>query len=816
IGYDPSTNAASTKTDVTWKSTAAAVSVGGGTITSTDDEGNTITTTITRQITNVAAGYQDTDAVNVAQLKAARVELQDGTNTTVTSTTDSTDGHTIYKVNVDNPVHFYSVNSTDSTKGNYDNKGAKGADALAAGVDAKAAGDNAIAIGTESRAKEDGSIAIGNGAKAKENDAIAIGTGATAKGIGSIALGRNGATAVGSDAMAWGVNTKAKGNESTAWGTYTKAKGDGSTAFGFETVAKGEYSTAWGEQTKAVGESATAWGLNAVAKGDDATAWGNETKAVGVDSTAWGIQTRAKGLASTAFGYYTKAKGDMSVAWGSGSQAIGNSSTAFGVASTAYGRNSLAALGGTTGSEADEVTAVSSVAIGKNAVAAKDHTYAIGQDALAQDENTIAMGNSVVAAGKNAVAIGSGEITRQIGTLIETDRPGEPTAYSFTDGNGTAREIQEDEAGIYYENDEGTKIYLNKNEIVKRTDNSDDYDAEDLITTTTYLITEAKNPAQASGENAIALGTSANASGKNSIAAGTRSAASSENTIAFGNNASATVADGVALGSNSVADTDKGVAGYDPVTGVASTKTTDPTWQSTAAAVSVGGGTVDGKTVTRQITNVAAGYQDTDAVNVAQLKKVAELADGALKFGGDNTTPDTYIERKSGQALDIKGGANTEPANLTKGNIAVVSNGLDTLEVKLSNKVKLNNDGYLSVGDAAEGATIVNQKGLRVIPASGDIAEFTSERISAGNRQINNVAAGTLDSDAVNVSQLKAARTELQNGTNTTVTIQDAADGHTIYKVNAYKSVVQAKAGETNVTVEPTVTDDGLTTTYYV
>ena len=803
-GYDPVTKAASTKTDEIWKSTAAAVSVGGGTITSTDDEGNTTTTTITRQITNVAAGTNNTDAVNVAQLKAARVELQDGTNTTVTSTTDSTDGHTIYKVNVDNPVHFYSVNSTDSTKGNYDNKGAKGADALAAGVDAKAAGDNAIAIGTESRAKGDGSIAIGNGAKAKEIDAIAIGTGATAKGVGSIALGRNGATAVGRDAMAWGVNTKAKGDESTAWGTKTKAKGDGSTAFGFETVAKGEYSTAWGEQTKAVGESATAWGLNTVAKGDDATAWGNETKAVGVDSTAWGIQTRAKGLASTAFGYYTKAKGDMSVAWGSGSQAI--------VASTAYGRNSLAALGGTTGSEADEVTAVSSVAIGKNAVAAKDHTYAIGQDALAQDENTIAMGNSVVAAGKNAVAIGSGEITRQIGTLIETDRPGEPTEYSFTDGNGTAREIQEDEAGIYYENDEGTKIYLNKNEIVKRTDNSDDYDAEDLITTTTYLITEAKNPAQASGENAIALGTSANASGDNSIAVGTRSAASSENTIAFGNNASATVADGVALGSNSVADTDKGVAGYDPVTGVASTKTTDPTWQSTAAAVSVGGGTVDGKTVTRQITDVAAGTSDTDAVNVAQLKKVAELADGALKFGGDNTTPDTYIERKSGQALDIKGGANTEPANLTDGNIAVVSNGRDTLNVKLAKDVDLTESGSLAIGK-----TKIEDAGITIQPASGSVlTKFTNAGISAGDQQINNVAAGTLDTDAVNVSQLTkaaaAAKTKVVKGTNiASVDPTTGADGQTIYMVNADGASVSKGSDAVTVTAGAKDTETNIT-----
>ena len=113
-------------------------------------------------------------------------------------------------------ANYYGVNATETTSSNKNGEGATGDNAIAAGVNAKAAGDNAIAIG--------------NGAKAKESDSIAIGTGATAKGVGSIALGRKGATAVGWDAMAWGVNTKAKGDESTAWGTKTKAKGDGSTA----------------------------------------------------------------------------------------------------------------------------------------------------------------------------------------------------------------------------------------------------------------------------------------------------------------------------------------------------------------------------------------------------------------------------------------------------------------------------------------------------------------------------------------------------------------------------------------------------------
>ena len=130
VGYDPAKGDHSTDITGTWKSTAAAVSIG-------DASKN-----ITRQITNVAAGKQDTDAVNVAQLKAAQ-------------------------------THFYSVNSDKTTVGNYNNDGAKGRNALAAGVGALAKGDNSVAIGTNAKAKND-ALAVGESANAG-NNGIAIG-----------------------------------------------------------------------------------------------------------------------------------------------------------------------------------------------------------------------------------------------------------------------------------------------------------------------------------------------------------------------------------------------------------------------------------------------------------------------------------------------------------------------------------------------------------------------------------------------------------------------------------------------------------------
>ena len=142
VGYDAANVDHSGDTTGVWKSKAAAVSVG-------DKD-------LTRQITNVAAGTQDTDAVNVAQLKAAQ-------------------------------THFYSVNSTDEKAGNYNNDGAKGKNSLAAGVGALANGSNSVAIGTKAKAQND-ALAVGESANAG-NNGIAIGMHANAGYGQNMALG---------------------------------------------------------------------------------------------------------------------------------------------------------------------------------------------------------------------------------------------------------------------------------------------------------------------------------------------------------------------------------------------------------------------------------------------------------------------------------------------------------------------------------------------------------------------------------------------------------------------------------------------------
>ncbi|EJF74461.1 hypothetical protein MEC_00985, partial [Bartonella alsatica IBS 382] len=169
--------------------------------------------------------------------------------------------------------------------------------------------------------------------------------------------------------------------------------------------------------------------------------------------------------------------------------------------------------------------------------------------------------------------------------------------------------------------------------------------------------------AEALGSGAIAIGSrdsdrtepanpnrKVTAKAENSIAIGTHTYAEKEDSVAIGANAQVTVNDGVAIGGGSLSDRAKGIVGYDPYLNSESTET-GIAWKSTTGAFSVGevGGRDNGR-LTRQITGVAAGSEDTDAVNVAQLKAMRDLVTGAWSFSinGENAT-----EIQSGSTLDF-------------------------------------------------------------------------------------------------------------------------------------------------------------------
>lgn len=233
------------------------------------------------------------------------------------------------------------------------------------------------------------------------------------------------------------------------------------------------------------------------------------------------------------------------------------------------------------------------------------------------------------------------------------------------------------------------------------------------------------------------------------------------NAVAIGNGAGVSVEGGVALGVGSVASTDAGALGYGAAEGE-----TGIAWKATNGAVSVGS-SVEGKKITRQITNVAAGTADTDAVNVAQLKKVSEAAANANKGWKLKTTGGTESVVAPGATVEFDGDDNIQVGNV--GNKVSV-----TLKDALT--------GITSITGAGEGAGSISF-------ADGSIKLNNKVTIDK-NGKISGVAAGEAGTDAVNVSQLNkvsaAAKTEVVKGTNiASVGETTATDGHTVYTVNA-------------------------------
>ena len=525
-GLDPRTGKAYTDTsDKTWNSTYGALSIGN-----VDSDG---TVNGTRQIIGVAAGTNDTDAVNVAQLKAAMT--QSGS------------------------IHDYSVNSTDTVNDtNYTNAGATGKNALAAGVSASATAENAVAIGY--------------GAKAEGVGATVIGQYGTATGQYALAFGGSNTDSTGTP-----VDNTASGSNSVAFGERTAASGNNSTAFGWQTKATEKRATAFGERTTASGANSTAFGQLAVASGQNSTAFGNEAVANNYGSTAFGNRTEALGAYSTAFG---------------------NSTVAAGMNTVAFGTDNVA------GAVLDDNGAYTNIIYKtnpKNNRVIKD-----------TNGNPIELSREKMDARGNLAYTDSNGSTKSVTYTVSGGETHSYVLLQGEDGNTYIRDYRGNIRSAAIGSDGtvtvGDKPLTNVT-LKKATSGANGYNILSNANATVW----GENSI-ASGEASTAFGIGSTASGKNSLAAlgGT---ASAENAAAIGNGAKATLADSVALGSGSVANRQSGAKGYDMLT-KGDTTNTSAAWVSNANAIAVG----NGSTLTRQITGVAAGSQDTDAVNVAQLK----------------------------------------------------------------------------------------------------------------------------------------------------------------------------------------------------
>ena len=380
--------------------------------------------------------------------------------------------------------------------------------------------------------------------------------------------------------VAIGAKNTSTNNATTAVGNRNTATGGAATAVGAGNNASGDASLAVGNVSNANARSAVAVGSYNNVNYTQGT-WQTTPKQAGEYSTVIGNYSSATGTSASAMGVYTNAAGPGSVAAGYSDNALGQNSVAIGSENTSHVADTI------TIGQSNNAKTMGGISIGKNNLTDSTNNganfgetrnensqIAIGRDNTATHLDTIAIGRDTHATGSGATALGA-----------RADASGNNSIAIGQSGKTSDRVIA---SGV-------NAIAIGMQ-------------------------------SQASGESAIAEGPGSRAGGKYGVALGRTTKANAEAATALGNAAEANIANGVALGSSSVTTTDKGVLGYNP-SDLHTRKYTNlqgNVQTATTAAVSIG----NGETLTRQLTGLAAGTADTDAVNVAQLKNVGVALTG--------------------------------------------------------------------------------------------------------------------------------------------------------------------------------------------
>ena len=709
-----------------------------------------------------------------------------------------------------------------------------------------------VAIGDYAQATGGLSFSLGNYAQSTKPSAMAIGTASLSSGFNSLAMMRQSA---------------ATGNFSTAIGTTSWASGTGSFALGYSAQSKGDQSIAIGaaEPITVPGsgnEPSAAYNgtTNTVTEGARSLAFGTKarTTAAATDSMAFGSNAKTKAANAVAMGNSSRATGTDSFAFGNTASAAGTNAIAMGRTAQASKANAIA-LGGQA-----QALEANALAIGSTAAASKAGTMAIGTASKASSNNSTAIGNGAEVTGENSMALGSGaKISSNnsiaLGAGTEFNDPLVSTYAAFTNemnpaeagvvavGNSSTPRRIVNVAGGQNDNDAATikqLRYVNNNLAMTIAGptytgyeaNGSTYKAPDFnIKNSTYhTVKEAVEAAQtnffsakgtstdanydnkgATGTNATAAGVRATSAGNFGTALGADATATSEKGTALGYNAKVTEDDGVALGSNSVANTAAGVAGYDvSVADNRANRYTDLTGSvatSTLGAVSVGQSTSVG-TETRQITNLAAGKKDTDAVNVAQLRNVnLKIAGNTNDNNGKN---DVLLDK---QTLTVKGDGTyvTTKANNQTIDVTLTNDTKDKIDnaanKDLSNITNVGKKNITALGTIVEAGHNVTIPAATVDTTTGQktyTVNAMDTKVSLGTSGLMTLTGGTPDANGVrnytvDVDPTKVAKTDLSNINN---------DGKTVIREEAQKAV-KVIAGQNTTVTEGT---DGTYKTYAV
>ena len=689
-----------------------------------------------------------------------------------------------------------------------------GANAVGLGSSASVTGANAVGLGSNASVTGANAVGLGISASVTGANAVGLGSSASVTGANAVGLGSN-ASVTGVNAVGLGTNVKASNSDVVVIGTAAKTEtAGGGVAIGQNAYSKGLYSNtpsvAIGKNSIANGGTAIAIGTGAAVNeagtsfsqgiaigggalpgqgatviGDQSIAIGGNTKALGHSSIVIGGDD-ADRMTSTRAVYTDIDTGKATVA--TVSDAV-KALTGYEIKWRDYNNATADHIGITVGTKGQSGNA--GIAIGTGADSKNRITGALtGVNTSAADNdsvtNAIAIGTGAKANRDNSVALGGGSTTDKAGT--------KQSSYTLPNGitatwAGGDKTLEGDIVSFGAAGYERQLKNVAPGEVsANSTDAINGSQLAAIVDQIAYKYVSINSTDTPNKDNKGATAT-------NSIAIGPNATATAEKSVVIGDGASATTANGVAIGSKSIASTAAGVAGYNANTGRTDTyaNLTGTTLTSTLGGVAVG--TTD---QTRQINYVAAGTDDTDAVNVAQLKSVnlaftgdtgsgdVNLANSKLAVNGDNTYIETTANGKKitiagkKQDITVTNGKATGTAGMADAkNVAeainhaidqnkytwdLSANGEATpVTVEKGNKVDFSGDDNITVARNDKNISVSLKKDLTGLnsasfnnAAGNPTVKIDGDKgINAGDMKVTNVADGVADKDAVNVSQLK-------------------------------------------------------------
>ncbi|WAC25235.1 hypothetical protein [Blastomonas sp. SL216] len=726
----------------------------------------------TRQITNVAAGAQDSDAVNVAQLKA--VESLANAGWTVT------DGTTGAKIGPNGTVRFAGDSNIKVSQSGSDGSGVVEV-ALSPDVDLTSAG----------------SLTVGGSVVDAAGLLVSDGARTTSVGAGGVTSGQVVLSGVSNEVTGLGNRTLSDPTFATVGRAATEeqlAQVQAAATTRYFSVNDGGIQRGNYNNDGATGINSLAVGVNALADDADSVAVGSGARATGGNADDGAV---AIGRVSTARGDGATAVGSETIANADGATAIGDDAKAMALFSTAIGDGASVNSTGAPGSFAS----AASIAIG----AAANITNSTGSSVIGSGSGIsgttgsviLGAGNQITHADSSALGvavIGGGNTSSNssiVGVLgLRNSVSNSVDVQIMGDSNAVS-------SGRY------VRVFGSNNQVVSSGDITVLGVSNNLTGAKDTSVIGNRNSVgeNLTGSQIIASGATVSSDVSNVVAIGSGVGIAANRSTALGANSTVTVADGVALGSSSVAGTAAGVPGYVPLgassaslAGIAATNSTG------LGAVSVG---ASGNT--RQITNVAAGAQDSDAVNVAQLKAVESLANAGWTVT-DGTT-------------GAKIGPNGTVRFAGDSNIKVSQSGSDgsgVVEVALSPDVDLTSAGSLTVGGSVvDAAGLLVSDGARTTSVgaggvtSGQVvlSGVSNEVTGLGNRTLSDPTFATVGRAA---TEEQLAQVNQAANAGWTVTAQ-GANGTNVAVASATGSAVDLNNSDGNVVVSKSTGSNNVT-----